>query len=236
MKKQSGFSIVYILLLFTILIIIGGTGWYVLRANKYINDLNTATTLSSDSQPTGNNHNNINDTTNDDASTQSTSANSTSYKVQFDNFTLSYPEGWNIKEIDTGVILRGPNNFKVSLHTGQGLGGVCDEDCQNLNIENRTLATFTYFPSPLYAVMNGMRDDTVFLGNKVTVFNVLPVQNCYYNVCYGYKGKYTDKIIIIKGGYTDDNDNFTYINPDTFANSAEVQTALEILATIKYEN
>lgn len=161
-------------------------------------------------------------------------ANWKSYTIAPDKLTFKYPGSWQLKTTSDGYAnLTSPNKFLLAFSTGQGLGGNCDADCQSHNLSSQVLADLSYYSQPLYAVVNGLKDDSVY-GNKVIRFNVIPTKTCYYNTCYGYTGKNSKVPMIITGGFVDAKGSYIYMDPGKFTNDKDTQEAVEILKTLKY--
>jgi hypothetical protein len=222
-SNEKGFSVVGYLLVVIIIIVLGFIGYYVWGQGKQ-DKLMGNNSDASESSPTV-------------TSTANTSEPviNRSYRVEFDKFSFQYPAGWTVNDNDANrVLLLGPNGFRVLFMNADGLGGACVEECPSSNIPNQTLATLNYYTKPLYVVLNGIKDKSIY-GDMVTVFNVIPEQSCYYNICYGYQGKFDlNHETIIRGSFIDMNGNSTYVEPSKFVSSPEVKAALKILGTIKY--
>jgi hypothetical protein len=110
-RNQGGFSVVAGLLIFIIVAIIGGTGWYVMQANKNTDatlnkaGLGTATKSAKKTAPAP-------------APQADPTANWTAYSSQSGQFSLKYPSTWvksaNNQYCDNnGFLLLGPNTQSV---------------------------------------------------------------------------------------------------------------------------
>ena len=99
------------------------------------------------------------------------------------------------------------------------------------------LGELNFASNPLYVVVNGLKIDSV-AGKAYTRFNVIPSKECYENICYGFGNKNGDGRITIIGGYFVVNQgmglDYKYVDPNEFANSLDVKTAVSILKTLHY--
>lgn len=114
-NKQHGFSVVEGLLIFIIIGIIGGTGWYVVNANKNADDtlnnagLGNATKTSKDPTPKSD-----------------PTAGWTSYSNKEGKYSLKYPSNWvkasNPEACTEGTFLLGPTESSVGKCATDGGG------------------------------------------------------------------------------------------------------------------
>jgi hypothetical protein len=113
-KLEGGFSVVEGLLIFIIVGIIGGTGWYVMQANKKTNDTLNNAGLGTASKSTKK--------TNPPSAPQAdTTANWIAYSSKTGNFSLKYPSAWATAtdpgscggSAATGIFLLGGNSASV---------------------------------------------------------------------------------------------------------------------------
>jgi hypothetical protein len=88
-RNQNGFSAVEGLLIFVIVVIIGGTGWYVMSANNKTND-----TLNNAGLGTAAKATKKKTTTTSSATQADTTANWTAYSNKDGQFSLKYPVAW----------------------------------------------------------------------------------------------------------------------------------------------
>lgn len=170
-----------------------------------------------------------------------------SYTIFNEKFSFNYPQDWELEEnnIDNAdpewsvgdVSLLSPNNFLLRIRTNMdGLGGGCDEECQKYNVPNQTLTTLNFYKQPLYVVLNGFQPNEEFRSTGNIRFSVIPVQNCWNNVCYGFEGMNTQGTTMITGEFVSKkNKNISiYMTADEFINSPDIGIAIKILKTLSY--
>lgn len=154
------------------------------------------------------------------------------FELPLEKFTFKYPTDWRLILDDKQQIYTviSPNKFKLTFRPGlDGLGGGCDEECQQHSIENVIIDTLNFYDQPLYVVVNGLKDNYTGHNPAYIAFNVVPEKVCLWNICYGFKGKNSPGTTMITGSFG------AFMPTNEFINSSDVKTALKILESIRYE-
>lgn len=163
-------------------------------------------------------------------------SNCKTHTLPVEKVTFSCPSNWKLKIYKSAsyfdkVELVSPNDFTITINTGNQPGGGCDYDCQTYNIKNIVLAKLNYYTSPLYVVVHGMKG----LSSDRISFSVIEQTTCFDNTCGGYKSKTAQLGVRIQGGYFNDKGtDYKYVDPEIFINSKDVREAVNILKTLHY--
>lgn len=172
-------------------------------------------------------------------------SNWTTYTLPTEKLTFKFPKDWKIESSThflwkdpndphnyyDNVSLTSPNGFTLGMTTGAaGLGGGCDGQCHCWNLDNYVLGTLNFGNTPLYIVINGVKDTGINSYSDSIMFNVLTEKTCWENLCYGFGSKNSAAQFIIKGSWKDRR----YVDPSEFSNSNDVKTAVSILKTAVY--
>jgi hypothetical protein len=125
-KTQHGFSVVEGLLIFVIVAIIGGTGWYVMQANKNTND-----TLNNSGLGTAAKSTKKKQTTPAPVAQADPTASWTAYSSKTGKYSLKYPSIWSAPSTpasdcggDDSFLLLGGNSSSVGKYCADGGGQI----------------------------------------------------------------------------------------------------------------
>jgi hypothetical protein len=169
--KQSGFSAVAVLLILLIVAIIGGTGWYVMQANK-----NTDRTLNK--AGLGTVTKSAKKTAPSQAPQADPTANWTAYSSKSGEFSLKYPSSWvksnNNQYCDEhGFLLLGPNTQSVGHCQSDDSGQIFVSSNEGNNVSSSELDPGTFPDAAKTDVtVNGVRGERMTGTNNGSGFGI----------------------------------------------------------------